>query len=158
MALPTRVSRERQQQDSFDLMRRDFNDMLGRFFGGPEQGELSPYGVDVCEDADHYYVEADLPGFGKEDVDISLDNGTLTILAERREEPRQPQDQEQGQSQNQQGGDYLLRERRHRRFVRSFTLPQNVDEQNVNAKLENGCLIITLNKTEESKPRKIRVQ
>ena len=54
-------------------------------------------------------------------------------------------------------GDYLLKERRYTRFQRSFTLPPTVDEQTVNAKLNDGVLTITLNKREETKPRRIQV-
>ena len=112
-------------------------------------GSLAQYGVDIREDADHVYVEADLPGFRKEDVDVSIDNGTLTIRAEKRQEPAE------AEAPGKEKENYLLRERRYERFERSFTLPSNVDEQNVQAKLREGCLTITLNKTEESKPKRI---
>lgn len=170
MALPVRVSRQH-YSDPYDLMRQDFGDMMNRFFGnslfGNEGSMTSPHGVDIREDADHIFVEADLPGFSKDDVDISLENGILTISAEKREQHQTPQPHEakdqgqKGQAQPQQGHgqeeNYLLRERRYNRFVRSFTLPNNVDESHVNAKLDNGCLTITLNKREESKPKKITV-
>jgi HSP20 family protein len=209
MALPVRVDRGH-AFDPFDMARSDLGSVLNRFFGagllsdaeegGPLAG-LGNFGVDIREDADHIYVVADLPGFRKEDVDISLENGTLTITAERSEEitvpppegqqaagargtqqrqrGQQGQQGEQGQpgqpgQQGQTGtqmqeetrvregraqpaGNYLLRERRVRRFVRSFTLPPNVDERNVEARLENGVLTIVLNKREESKPKHIRV-
>jgi HSP20 family molecular chaperone IbpA len=198
----------------------DFSNVLGRFFGGgllPDDRELASlasiatltnYGVDIREDEDHVYIEADLPGFRKEDVDISIEDGVLTITAERREEVERPapgatdQDQPQAAGQDQsraqvaapaqgaspaqgaapapagqqrqegrqmqpaQGrqiqarqpqGNYLLRERRVQRFVRSFTLPPNVDESNIQATLENGVLRITLNKRQESKARRVKV-
>src|SRR5829696_2603621 len=133
MALPTRVHRG-QQHDPFEGAQREFDTMLNRFFSGRELGGnggngggyLAPYAVDVREDGDHIYVEAELPGFKKEEVDITLENQTLTIAAERREE------------RNEGGGkkgEHLLRERRYTRFLRSFTLPPTVDEQTVNAKL-----------------------
>src|SRR5204863_8387066 len=89
MALPTRV--QRGQYDPTDMAQREFDSMLNRFFGGREangggNAYLAPYAVDVREDADHIYVEAELPGFRKEDVDITLENNTLTITAERAEE------------------------------------------------------------------------
>jgi HSP20 family protein len=178
MALPTRVNRGT-AYDPFELAQREFDNMLGRFLGGrAPTGEghaaLAPYGVDVREDADHIYVEAELPGFRKEDVDVTLENNTLTIIAERAEERTdgrggngnggQPQAQaaraQGGQGQQQQAGpqgNWLLRERRYNRFQRSFTLPDSVDEQSVNAKLNDGVLTITLNKREEVKPRRISV-
>ena len=152
MALPTRVHRG-QQYDPFEGAQREFDTMLNRFFGGREAaagnggGYLAPYAVDVREDGDHIYVEAELPGFKKEEVDITLENQTLTISAERHEE----------KTPDANKGEHLLRERRYSRFLRSFTLPPTVDEQSVNAKLTDGVLTITLNKREETKPRKISV-
>lgn len=143
MALPTRVSQG--YVDPADFAQRDFNNMLSRFFSGSQDGgRLAPYGVDVREDADHLYVEAELPGFKKDEVDITLENQTLTISAERSEEKDDK-------------GDLLLHERRYSRFLRSFTLPPTVDEKTVDAKLADGVLKIVLNKREETKPRKIQV-
>jgi HSP20 family molecular chaperone IbpA len=224
MALPVRIERGHGHLSDplLDPGRFfDFGNVLGRFFGGglmPDDRELSSlaslatlanYGVDIREDEDHVYIEADLPGFRKEDVDISIEDGVLTITAERREEVeepapgatgtdnrqqpaaagldvargqgaaqaaaqapaqagQQPQEgrQEGRQMQPAQGrqiqarqpqGNYLLRERRVQRFVRSFTLPPNVDESNIQATLENGVLRITLNKRQESKARRVKV-
>ena len=149
MALPTRVSRGT-QVDPFEMAQRDFDHLLGRLFNGSpsaqDGGRLAPYGVDVREDQDHFYVEAELPGFKKDDVEITLENQTLTIAAERRI-----------QGNGEPKGELLLHERRYNRFVRSFTLPPTVDEQTVNAKLADGVLTVTLNKREETKPRKIQV-
>jgi HSP20 family protein len=193
MALPVRVDRGHLVADPFEVMRQDLG-VLGRFFGGGLFGNdrepgplasLANYGVDIREDADHIYVEADLPGFRKEDIDISLENGTLTIVAERKEEITEPAPGAQGQGQQAQGGqqgqaqataeqatregrqsrqkqpepsgEFLLRERSIQRFVRSFTLPPNVDEKSVQASLENGVLRITLNKREDAKPKKVQV-
>jgi len=158
MALPTRV--QRGTVDPFDMIHREFDDALGRFFGGRQTnggggGQVpmwSPFGVDIREDADHLYVEADLPGFRKEDVDITLENQTLTISAEKKQEYGNKKDvAAEGK------GDWLLNERRYQRFLRSFTLPPTVDDQRVDAKLNDGVLRITLNKREETKPRKIQI-
>src|SRR4051794_8545860 len=90
MALPTRVSRTTPAADPLELAQRDFDHLLNRLFNGQSAGEgntrLAPYGVDIREDQDHFYVEAELPGFKKDDVDVTLENQTLTISAERREE------------------------------------------------------------------------
>lgn len=148
MALPTRVHRST-AADPYEAMQREFDSVLGRLFAGGasnDGGRLAPYGVDVREDNDHLYVEAELPGFKKDDVDITLENQTLTISAERKEEQKEPKK-----------GDLLLNERRYTRFLRSFTLPPTIDEQTVNAKLQDGILTVTLNKREETKPRKITV-
>lgn len=145
MALPTRVIRN---ADPFVTIQREFDTALNRFFGGQaDDSGWAPYAVDVKEDADHVYVEAELPGFNKDQVDITLENRVLTISAERRENAEDANAK----------GDYLLRERRYTRFLRSFTLPTTVDEQKVAAKLDNGILNITLDKRPETKPRKVQV-
>src|SRR5262245_60327622 len=124
MALPTRVHRG-QIVDPLE----QFEGMLNRFLGGREGDghALAPYAVDVREDADHSYVEAELPGFKKDEIDITLENQTLTISAERRSERQEGDPKKKG--------DLLLNERRYTRFLRSFTLPPTVDEQHVDAKL-----------------------
>jgi len=136
--------------DPFEAMHRDFDGMLGRLFTGREaEGNwMAPYGVDIREDSDHIYVEAELPGFKKEEVEITMENQTLTIAAERRVQEKH-KDGEQT---------LLLQERRYTRFLRSFTLPPTVNESKVDAKLQDGILLITLDKREETKPKKITVQ
>lgn len=151
MALPTRVLRSVPMLDPVEVAHRDFDSLLGRFFGGGREadgGFLAPYGVDIREDADHLYVEADMPGFKKEEIDITLENQTLTISAEKKTESGRKSDPPHG---------LLLNERRYSRFLRSFTLPPTVDEKSVDAKLADGVLRVTLNKREETKPRKIAV-
>jgi HSP20 family protein len=150
MALPTRGSRFA-DYDQIELAQRQFDTVIGRLFTGRaiEPNGWAPYGVDVREDVDHVYVEAELPGFQKENVDITLVDSTLMISAERKEPAKEG---------NGKSGDWLLRERRFNHVVRSFTLPQTVDEKSVMANLADGVLTITLNKREETKPRKVQVQ
>src|SRR3954453_12897580 len=112
MALPVRIQQRGQRgqrggaMDPMDIVRQDLS-VLGRLFGGrglfdtdddvDALASIGSYGVDIREDQDHVYVEVDLPGFRKDDVDISLENGTLTIVAERREEIADPPPGAQGQ-------------------------------------------------------------
>jgi HSP20 family protein len=143
---------------------RDLDALMRGLFhreGGAGTG-LAPYGVDIREDADHIYVEAELPGFKKDEIDVTLENQTLTIAAERRTDQQQQRDRagrgnDNGGSAGAEGGQWLLNERRCTRFLRSFTLPPTVDESSVQAKLNDGVLTITINKREETKPRKVRV-
>ncbi len=137
----------RTENNPMEMLDREFNRMLGRFWGSAEvPSTLAPYAVDVHEDADHFYVNAELPGFAKDDVDITLEDGVLTIRAERKSEEKK-------------GGDKtpLHIERRWSRFERSFTLPTAVNENSVRAELNEGMLTITLDKREEVKPRKIQI-
>jgi HSP20 family protein len=131
-----------------DLLDREFNRMLNRFWGSAEvPATLAPYAVDVHEDSDHFYVEAEMPGFTKEDVDITLEDGVLTIRAERKEVKKEGGQEKQP----------LHIERRWSRFERSFTLPTAVNENSVRATLNEGVLLVTLDKREEVKPRKIQI-
>ncbi len=108
MALPTRIQRF---ADPHEVAQREFDHIVGRLFGNrlSEDGNyLAPYSVDVREDADHIYVEAELPGFKKDEVDINLENQTLTISAEHREN----HDPKPGDKVNDKA-EWLLRERRY---------------------------------------------
>ena len=163
MALPTRVMRANLDYPFESL--RDLDTLMRGIFqreGGAGTG-LAPYGVDIREHADHIYVEAELPGFKKDEIDVTLENQTLTIAAERRSEQQQQQQREprgvgrEGNGGAADGGQWLLNERRYTRFLRSFTLPPTVDEGSVQAKLNDGVLTITINKREETKPRKVKV-
>lgn len=156
MALPTKVSRA-VPADPFTDMQREFDTMLNRFFGGAGTPQTTngrrsaPYAVDVHEDENHLYFEVELPGFKKEELDITVDNNVLTISAERRTGQRQ------GEGSSEPRRETLLNERRYTYFSRSFTLPPTVSNDDVAAKLEDGVLHLTLNKREETKPRKINV-
>ncbi len=140
--------------DPFTFVQREFGPALGRLLadnGRQAGGRLAGYfatpafPVDVREDGDHLYVVADLPGFHKDDVQVTVEDQTLTLVAERKVDPAA-------------AGQLLLNERRQTKFERTFALPQNVNEQAVSATLEHGVLTVTLTKREDSKPRKIAVQ
>jgi HSP20 family protein len=146
MALPTRVARS--LVDPFEGMTRDVDTLVRSLFGRDVPAGYANYAVDVYEDADHLHVEAELPGFTKDQVDVTLDNSVLTITAERNVETN---------GADAPKSDYLLRERRYNRFQRSFTLPNTVDPSSVEAKLDAGVLHLSLNKRQETKPRKISI-
>lgn len=170
MALPTTVNR-RNTYDPFTELQREFDTVLNRVFGGTPQAtngrRSAPYAVDVHEDDNHLYFEVELPGFKRDEIDITLDNNTLTINAERSEARQLTGDGRagEGQEKGQKGAmpsaprrETLLNERRFSYFSRSFTLPPTVSTENVAARVEDGVLYLTLNKREETKPRKIEVR
>ena len=101
--------------------------------------------VDIYEAEDSYVVRADLPGVKKEDIQIDLHDGTLTLRAEKKLEEKASKD------------NYLRVERAYGNFIREFTLPENVDAQQISAKYTDGVLEVTLPKKEEVKPKKIQV-
>jgi HSP20 family protein len=151
MALLTRVHRT--AADPFDGLARDFDQLLKTFIGtrDPSGVGFAPYAVDIWEDADHLHVQAELPGFTREQVDVTLDSGTLTITAVRENDTQKPANADS------EANEWLLRERRFTRFQRSFSLPSTIDESSVTAKLENGILGLTLSKKSEAKPRRITI-
>jgi len=134
----------RGEWDPFETFGRELSRAWGRGDGNGDRLFTAAYPVDIHEDENHLYVEAELPGFRKDEIDITLENGVLTIAGERKVENRQ--------------GPSHLNERRYTRVQRSFNLPDTVDEENVNATLEDGVLKLTLNKKEEVKPRKIQLK
>jgi len=102
--------------------------------------------VDLYEDKDTLVVKAELPGMRKEDIDISLHQGSLIISGERKFES------EEGE------GESSRAERFFGRFQRALELPKPVDPNNVTATYKDGILTVKLAKTEESKPKQISVK
>jgi HSP20 family protein len=120
------------------------NDPLGAA-GLQRRGVVYP-GVNVWEDASNIYVEAELPGFSMDQVDVTMLGTDLTISGERPE------------AQAPQGAVFHRRERAAGRFSRSIHLGVPIDADKVNAALASGVLMITLPKAEAAKPRKIEVK
>lgn len=132
----------------FRLVDRFFDDMSvpGTFSLANGEGEKSWLpAVDVEERDDAFLVTADLPGLEKDDIDVSLDDGVLTISGERKRE-----------TENETEG-FKRFERVHGQFSRSFSLPQGVDVEAVGATFDKGVLTLTLPKVEVVKARKIAI-
>lgn len=128
----------------FELL-RDMDRALNGRFNLDSDDLTAKYPVDIHEDADGLTVTAEMPGFTKDQVNIEIDKGVLTISAQR-------------ESRKQTEGKTHLNERRFTRVHRQFTLPTTVDATNVDAKLDHGVLTLRLLKKEEVKPRKIEVK
>jgi len=131
--------------DALSDLQRDFDRLVGRVFGDGGESIYLPYNVDIREDENHFYVAAEMPGMKKDDIDVTLEAGVLTISGEKKLETAHEK------------SDWHIQERRYGKFSRSFTLPSAVDETKVNATLKDGVLTITLDKREEVKPKKIAV-
>lgn len=129
--------------DPITSMEERLGRLMGRFWEDRGEG-FGPYPVDIHEDNYNIYVEAELPGFKKEEIDLSYEGGMLIITAERKTPLRE-------------GCEQHLAERRFTRVQRRFTLPNSLDEHNVTARMEDGVLYITLKKREESQRRKIEI-
>jgi HSP20 family protein len=101
--------------------------------------------VDVSETDGAYQIKAEIPDVKKENVKVTLDDGVLTIQGERKLEKEE------------KGKKYHRVERSYGSFVRSFALPDLVDEVNVKAEFKDGVLNLTLPKSEKVKPKAIEV-
>jgi HSP20 family protein len=101
--------------------------------------------LDVTTDADALTIEAALPGIKPEDVDITVENGTVTISGRTAEE-RKGED-----------GSYLVQEIRRGSFSRSVTLPNGLEPDKASATFEHGVLKLRIPKAEQVKPRQIRI-
>lgn len=102
--------------------------------------------VDVLETDRDYIIKAELPEVKKDDVRVTVQDGVLTIFGERRQE------------QEEKDKRYHRVERSYGSFVRSFTLPEFVDEAKVSAEFKDGVLRLQLPKTEKARPRAIEVK
>jgi len=130
-------------------MDRMFEELMGRGMrrlaeDDRVRGSWSP-AVNILEKKDAIVITADLPGLKAEDVDVTVDNGVLTIRGERRLEEAS------------EGETYHRVERVYGVFERTFTLPNSVDVNTIDAKFRNGEMVVTLPKREESKPRAVKV-
>lgn len=119
--------------------------VFDRYFGDFDHSAGWP-AVDVREDDDNYLVEVELPGLSEKDVEVKVENGVLTI-ASRKDESREEKDE-----------GYIWKERRHYSFSRSFSLPDNVDVEKINANFKNGLLDIAVPKATAAKPKLIEVK
>jgi len=123
-----------------------FND-FPKFSGETESlttGGFVP-AVDVYEDAHKVVLKLEVPGIKQEDLDIRLENQTLTVKGERKFEKEEKEE------------NFHRIERRYGSFVRSFTVPQTVDTETVGASYDAGVLTITLNKKAEAKPKQVKI-
>ena len=101
--------------------------------------------TDIYEERGQLVMKTELPGIGKDDLDVTLEGDTLTIKAERKEEVRED-------------ATHHARERRYGKYVRSMILPYAVKENEISATLDNGVLELRLPKAEEPKTRNLEIK
>ena len=134
---------------------REIDDMFDRYTraglarGGSQQvaraGDWAPR-VDIVETDAAFVIKAEAPEVKKEDVKVTVDNGVLTVSGERKQEKEE------------KGKKFHRVERYYGSFCRSFTLPDNVDEENIKATFKDGMLSLEIPKTEVVKPKAIEVK
>ena len=130
--------------DPFRDMRR-LQDEVNRLFhsaAAPRSGGFPA--INVYAHQDGIVIIAELPGVKQEDLEITVHRDTVTLRGERRDQPEDARG-------------FHRRERRHGRFARTFGLPFQVDPEKVEATLVDGVLMLTLQRHEHDKPKRIRV-
>ena len=130
-----------------------FADRFNRAFGSMQARErdeevglgawMPP--VDITEDREKITLTAELPGFKENDVQIQMEGNLLTIRGDRKFE------------EEKEGRNYHRVERSYGQFIRSFTLPNNVDRENIRARFNSGLLEVEMPKREDSKPKQIKI-
>ena len=134
-----------------------FNRPLGAFFGADEEGSAAKLlsaelswrpAADISETDKEYLVKAQLPGVKKDDVELSIEHGMLTIQGERKVE-KSSEDEKMHRTESFYG-----------KYARSFTLPEDVDEKKISAQCKDGVLTVHLPKTKAKveKPKKIAIE
>ena len=103
----------------------------------PEQNHFPK--VDVTETKNEFSISAELPGIDDKDIDVTLDDGTLTLKGEKKVEKEDKQ------------GEFYSRERSYGSFQRTFKVPETIDQNKINASFNKGILTVKLPKTPESK-------
>ena len=123
----------------------ELEDMQRRFFG---ETAVRDFKTDIRDEGEHYLLEADLPGFKKEDISVNIEGDTLTIRAERTESTDEKDSK----------GNYIKRERSFGSFSRSFDMT-GIRVEDIAAAYENGVLKLTLPKRQETLPtsRKLEI-
>jgi HSP20 family protein len=133
----------------FDLLRREmsrlFDDFVPTRTGENQESSVWAPRADLSETDDAYVIAVDIPGVSRDDLDITVEDGTLKVSGER------------SMREEHEGGQFYRIERAYGRFYRSFDFGPNVDPDNIEAHFDDGVLTIRVGKAEERKPRKIEV-
>jgi HSP20 family protein len=130
--------------ETFPAGLRAFQDTMNRLFTEPNGRPWVP-AVDIKETENDLVLKADIPDVDRKDIDVRVENGTLTLRGERKFENEKKE------------GSWHRVERSYGTFERAFALPETVNFDDVKADYKNGVLTITLPKKEIAKPRQIKV-
>jgi HSP20 family protein len=129
------------------MFRKEMDRFLDRFWDGsemPTTGAWTP-DVDIAETKEALTIKAEVPGMESKDIQVTLENGVLTLRGEKRQEMEEKDER-------------LYRSERHYgSFVRSLRLPANVDASKVTAAFKNGVLTVVMPKTAEARGKAIPI-
>lgn len=116
--------------------------MFDDIWEGTQLPATSAFKVDISEDEDAFYIEAEMSGLKKEDISLGVEEDVLTIKGERKKETEE------------QGKNYHRVERNYGSFSRSFNLGELIDQENIEASFENGVLHVSLPKAQQVRKTK----
>jgi HSP20 family protein len=125
---------------------RVFEDAFTRLFNEPQNNRPWTPAVDIYETENELVLKADLPDVDQKDIDVRVENQTLTIAGQRKFEKQET------------GKGFHRIERSYGNFVRSFAVPNSFNTEEIGAHYQNGVLTVTLPKKEAAKPRQIKVE
>ena len=128
--------------DLFDVIDRN----LGDYTNAANKQLMNPK-VDILETANAYILDMDLPGLTEKDLDLNLKDRILTISSVQKEK-----------KDTKEEGEWLIKERCEACFSRKFTLPDDIDADNVSAEFEKGVLTITIPRKPEPKSKEITIK
>jgi HSP20 family protein len=130
--------------DPVRLLDRMVDDVMHGSFGTATNARNYAPDVDVRSSEDRVLFYFDVPGVKKEDIEITLENGVLTVKGSRKFDPGTAKEQ-------------LLLGRSYGTFTRSFSLPENMDDEKLTANLTDGVLAVEIPKLQKAKPRRIQI-
>jgi HSP20 family protein len=145
MTVLTRFYPYREPNTLQDRVNRLFHESVSTGHDEPLATSSFAPAVDVYEDEHNVTLKIEVPGIDEKDIDVRIENRTLTVTGERKFEKEEKEE------------NYRRVERQYGSFSRTFTLPNTVDTENVSADYEKGVLKIKLAKKAESKPKQIKV-
>lgn len=134
--------------DPRSIFSRDINDVFNDF---TSSWTMSSYSLNMYETDDQIMVEVEAPNFKPEDVDISIEDQTLTVSGHYKNQKEKEQEESEGRR-------YHYREIAQQSFTRTVTLPMRVKAENAEADFDNGIIRVSLPKAEEVKPKKIAIK
>ena len=125
---------------------RLFEDAFTRLISEPQSNRPWSPSVDIYETENELVLKADLPEVEQKEIDVRVENQTLTIAGERKFQAQQS------------GKGYHRIERNYGSFMRSFAVPNTFDTEKIAAEFHNGVLTVTLQKKEAAKPRQVKIE
>jgi HSP20 family protein len=135
-------------QPGRDIFGKRFSDIMDEFFNDAVATRRDTFvpSIDISETETQFVIDVEVPGVDKKDIELSIENNTLTISGERKFEKKEDNKQ------------YHRVESHYGTFSRTFSLPDNVNTESINASYNNGILSITVDKSEQQMKKQIKIK